>query len=74
MMIISELSDPGDPDSLPKYRVFSSSRCINDFLIGLRETKDELRALPMIIEVIPVSYIDRRSGKTKTKFEFDCGL
>lgn len=77
MMIISELSDPGNPNSLPtgiKYKVFSSSRCINDFLIGLRETKDELRALPMIIKVISIPYTDRKSGKIKTRFEFDCGL
>ena len=45
MLIISELSDPDDPESEPtgkRFKVFSSSQRINEFLRGLRVTEEEL--------------------------------
>ena len=77
MMIISELSDPNDPESLPtglRFKVFSSSGRINNFLRGLRASEDELRALPMTVKVIAVPFKDKKTGQIKTRFEFDCGL
>ena len=77
MMIISELSDPNDPESLPtglRFKVFSSSERINNFLRGLRASEDELRALPMTVKVIAVPFKDKKTGQIKTRFEFDCGL
>lgn len=78
MMIISELSDPNDPESAPtgmKFKVFSSSEHINMFLRGLRASEDELKALPMTVKVISVPFKDKNSGgKMKARYEFDCGL
>ena len=77
IMIISELSDPNDPESLPtglRFKVFSSSERINNFLRGLRASEDELGALPMTVKVIAVPFKDKKTGQIKTRFEFDCGL
>lgn len=77
MMIISELSDPNDTESLPtglRFKVFSSSERINNFLRGLRASENELRALPMTVKVIAVPLKDKKTGQIKTRFEFDCGL
>lgn len=77
LMIVSELSDPGDPESPPtglRFKVFSSSERINNFLRGLRASEDELRTLPMTVKVIAILFKDRKTGQMKTRFEFDCGL
>lgn len=76
MLIISELSDPNDPESTPtgkRYKVFSSSKRINTFLSGLRASEDELRTLPMTVKIIAVPF-KSKTGEIKTRFEIDCGL
>ena len=70
IMIISELSDPNDTESLPtglRFKVFSSSERINNFLRGLR-------ALPMTVKVIAVPFFDKKGNQTKVRYEFDTGL
>lgn len=77
IMIISELSDPNDPESLPtglRFKVFSSSERINNFLRGLRASEDKLRALPMTVKVIAVPFFDKKGNQTKVRYEFDTGL
>lgn len=77
LVIISELSDPEDPYSKPTgmhYRVFSSSKRINEVLSNLRITGDELRMLPMTFRVISVTFESKKSGKKMTRYEFDLGL
>ena len=77
MLIISELSDPDDPESEPtgkRFKVFSSSQRINEFLRGLRVTEEELDCLPMAIRLIAVPFFDKKGNQTKTRYEFDTGL
>lgn len=77
LLIISELSDPNDPESEPtgmKYKVFSGSERINDFLRGLRASEDELTALPMTFKIIAVPIYDKKGNKTKYRYEFYTGL
>lgn len=74
MLIISELSDPDDPESEPigkRFKVFSSSQRINEFLRGLRVTEEELDCLPMAIRV---PFFDKKGNQTKARYEFDTGL
>ena len=77
MLIISELSDPDDPESEPtgkRFKVFSSSQRINEFLRGLRVTEEELDCLPMAIRLIAVPFFDKKGNQTKARYEFDTGL
>lgn len=77
MLIISELSDPDDPESEPtgkRFKVFSSSQRINEFLRGLRVTKEELDCLPMALRLIAVPFFDKKGNQTKVRYEFDTGL
>lgn len=77
MLIISELSDPDDPESEPtgkRFKVFSSSQRINEFLRGLRVTEEELDCLPMALRLIAVPFFDKKGNQTKTRYEFDTGL
>lgn len=77
MLIISELSDPDDPESEPtgkRFKVFSSSQRINEFLRGLRVTEEELDCLPMAIRLIAVPFFDKKRNQTKARYEFDTGL
>lgn len=77
MLIISELSDPDDPESEPtgkRFKVFSSSQRINEFLRGLRVTEEELDCLPMVLRLIVVPFFDKKGNQTKARYEFDTGL
>ena len=77
MLIISELSDPDDPESEPtgkRFKVFSSSQRINEFLRDLRVTEEELDCLPMALRLIAVPFFDKKGNQTKTRYEFDTGL
>lgn len=77
MLIISELSDPDDPESEPtgkRFKVFSSSQRINEFLRGLRVTEEELDCLPMALRLIAVPFFDKKGNQTKVRYEFDTGL
>ena len=77
MLIISELSDPDDPESEPtgkRFKVFSSSQRINEFLRGLRVTEEELDCLPMALRLIAVPFFDKKGNQTKARYEFDTGL
>ena len=77
MLIISELSDPDDPESEPtgkRFKVFSSFQRINEFLRGLRVTEEELDCLPMALRLIAVPFFDKKGNQTKTRYEFDTGL
>ena len=77
MLIISELSDPDDPESEPtgkRFKVFSSSQRINEFLRGLRVTEEELDCLPMVLKLIAVPFFDKKGNQTKARYEFDTGL
>ena len=77
MLIISELSDPDDPESEPtgkRFKVFSSSQRINEFLRGLRITEEELDCLPMALKLIAVPFFDKKGNQTKARYEFDTGL
>lgn len=77
MLIISELSDPDDPESEPtgkRFKVFSSSQRINEFLRGLRVTEEELDCLPMALRLIAVPFFDKKGNQTKVMYEFDTGL
>lgn len=77
MLIISELSDPDNPESEPtgkRFKVFSSSQRINEFLRGLRVTEEELDCLPMAIRLIAVPFFDKKGNQTKARYEFDTGL
>ena len=63
MLIISELSDPDDPESEPtgkRFKVFSSSQRINEFLRDLRVTEEELDCLPMALRLIAVPFFDKK--------------
>ena len=69
MLIISEFSDPDDPDSEPtgkRFKVFSSSQRINEFLRGLRVTEEELDCLPMALRLIAVPFFDKKGNQTKS--------
>lgn len=57
-----------------KYKVFSGSERINDFLRGLRASEDELTALPMTFKIIAVPIYDKKGNKTKYRYEFYTGL
>lgn len=77
MLIISELSDPDDPESestRKRFKVFSSSQRINEFLRGLRVTEEELDCLPMALRLIAVPFFDKKGNQTKVRYEFDTGL
>lgn len=77
MLIISELSDPDDPESEPtgkRFKVFSSSQRINEFLRGLRVTEEELDCLPMALRLIAVPFFDKKGNQTKVRYEFDTDL
>ena len=77
MLIISELSDPDDPESEPtgkRFKAFSSSQRINEFLRGLRVTEEELDCLPMALRLIAVPFFDKKGNQTKVRYEFDTGL
>ena len=77
MLIISELSDPDDPESEPtrkRFKVFSSSQRINEFLRDLRVTEEELDCLPMALRLIAVPFFDKKGNQTKVRYEFDTGL
>ena len=77
LLIVSELSDPTNPESAPtgmRYKVFSSSRLINEFLEGLRTSDEEIRALPMTFKIIAIKFHDKKSNKDKVRYEFYSGF
>lgn len=68
MMIISELSDPRNPESEltgKKFRVIVGSKMINKVLDYLRESGKELTVLPMIMKVIKT-----KIHNSKFRYEF----
>ena len=77
LLILTTLEDPDNPESdrsWKKYRVFCWSKGINNFLLGLRESGEEVTCLPLVLRFIGVPYTDKKTGALKTRYEIDCGL